>query len=58
MPPTPETLELAARLARMKKLLDDLEHVCSESDEQRSTVSRLRAEMDAARKALEIPKSG
>ena len=57
-PLTPEAHEVAARLARMKKLLDDLERVCSESEEQRSTVSRLRAEMDAARQALKIPKSG
>jgi hypothetical protein len=51
MPPS-ETEILAARLARMKTLLDTLEQACSESSEQREMFLKLRQEMAAARAAL------
>jgi hypothetical protein len=51
MPPT-EAEILAARLARMKTLIDALEDECSTSEEQRQRFLRLRAELAAARLAL------
>jgi hypothetical protein len=51
MPPS-ESEILAARLARMKNLIDSLEQVCSESAEQREMFLKLRQEMAAARALL------
>ena len=53
MPPS-ESEILAARLARMKGLIDSLEEVCSQSAEQQQLFLKLRAEMKAARDALAI----
>jgi hypothetical protein len=53
MPP-PEPELLAVRLARMKRLIDSLEKVCSDSAEQQQLFLKLRAEMQAARDALKI----
>jgi hypothetical protein len=53
MPPS-ESEILAARLARMKGLIDSLEKVCSDSVEQKQFFLKLRAEMNAARDALAI----
>jgi DNA-binding FrmR family transcriptional regulator len=53
MPPS-KTEIVAARLARMKGLIDSLEEACSESDEQREMFRQLRQELAAARAALEI----
>jgi hypothetical protein len=53
MPPS-ESEILAARLTRMKGLIDSLEKVCSENAEQRQLFPMLRAEMIAARDALKI----
>jgi hypothetical protein len=53
MPPS-ESEILAARLARMKGLIDSLEQACSESAEHRQLFLKLRAEMKAARDALVI----
>ena len=50
MPPEAEIL--AARLARMKALIESLEEVCSESAEQHDIFVKLKREMAAARKAL------
>lgn len=44
---------LAARLARLKALAESLESACSQSADQRTTFAKLKAEMDAARAALE-----
>jgi hypothetical protein len=46
---------LAARLARMKALLDALEDACAESAEHRELFLKLRSEMEAARTALRRP---
>jgi len=43
---------LAARLARMKSLIDSLELACAEGAEHRELFLKLRAEMNAARGAL------
>jgi hypothetical protein len=51
MPPSESEL-LAARLARMKGLLDSLEMVCARSGEHRELFLKLKAEMNAAREAL------
>jgi hypothetical protein len=51
MPPS-ESEILAARLARMKTLVDALENACSESADQHELFLKLRAEMQAARDAL------
>jgi hypothetical protein len=53
MPPS-ESEILAARLTRMKGLIDSLEKVCSESAEQQQLLLKLRAEMKAARDALAV----
>jgi len=53
MPPS-ESEILAARLARIKTLIDSLEHVCSESAEQREMFNKLRQEMAGARAALRV----
>jgi hypothetical protein len=45
---------LAARLARMKTLLDSLEQACSESAGQRELFVKLKQEMAAARAALKL----
>jgi hypothetical protein len=50
----PEREILAARLARMKGLIDALEQACSESAEQSELFRNLRAEMHAAREALKV----
>lgn len=50
--PVPENEILAARLARMKTLLDTLEKACSESAEQREMFLKLQQEMADARAAL------
>ena len=49
--PTPAE-DLAARLIRMKILIDKLEHACAETDEQREAFARLHAEIEEARRAL------
>jgi hypothetical protein len=53
MPP-PESEIVAARLARMKTLIDALEKECSDSAQQAELFVKLRAEMQAARAALKI----
>ena len=53
MPPS-ESEILAARLARMKALIESLEDACSASAEQRETFLRLKQEMAAAREALAL----
>ncbi len=53
MPPS-ESEVVAARLARMKTLIDSLEQACSENAEQQELFLKLRAEMKAAREALKI----
>ena len=53
MPPS-ESEVVAARLARMKTLIDSLEQACSENAEQQELFLKLRAEMKAARDALKI----
>ena len=53
MPPT-EAEVVAARLARMKTLIDALEGECSASAEQHQRFLTLRGELDAARKALKL----
>jgi hypothetical protein len=55
VPNSPDAVEAAARLARMKRLVDDLERVCSENADQRDTIATLRREMEAARLALTTP---
>ncbi len=51
MPPS-ESEILAARLARMKSLIDSLEKVCSDNAEQQQTFLKLKQEMAAARAGL------
>jgi hypothetical protein len=53
MPP-PESEIAAARLARMKALVDALEKACADSDEQHENFLKLRAELQAARDALKL----
>ena len=53
MPPS-ESETLAARLSRMKALIDSLEKACSESAEQQELFLKLRAEMKAAHDALKV----
>jgi hypothetical protein len=48
---------LAARLTRMKQLIEALEAGLSESGEQREIFLKLKQEMTAAREALKIPPS-
>jgi hypothetical protein len=43
---------LAARLARMKSMVDSLERACSESQEQHDLFRKLKQEMEAARADL------
>ena len=50
--PLTEAEVLAARLARMKTLIDALEDECSNSEEQHQRFLRLKAELAAARLAL------
>lgn len=50
----PESDILAARLARMKNLIDSLEKACSESTQQRDLFLKLKQEMAAARAALNV----
>jgi hypothetical protein len=52
--PRSESEILAARLTRMKGLIDSLEKACSESAEQQRLFQKLRAEMQAAREALKV----
>ena len=51
----PEAQELLTRLARMKRLLAELESVASESVQQTEMCVRLRQEIDAARLSLKLP---
>ena len=54
-----ETDILAARLARMKMMIDSLERACSESQEQHELFRKLKQEMEAARAALKtVPPPG
>jgi hypothetical protein len=53
MPPTDAEF-LAARLARMKHLVESLEKVGSGTEEQRELFQKLKGEMAAARDALKI----
>jgi hypothetical protein len=48
---------MAARLARVKTLIDELEQVCSESEDQRAVFLKLKRELAAAREALKPAKS-
>ena len=50
MPTEPEIL--AARLTRIKYLIDALEAACSKSLESRDTFLKLKQEIDAARAAV------
>jgi hypothetical protein len=52
--PLSEAEVLAARLARMKALVDALEQECSDSAKQSELFHKLRAEMKAARSALKV----
>jgi hypothetical protein len=45
---------LAARLARIKAIIESLEAVAPQSAEERAIFTTLKAEMDAARSALHI----
>jgi hypothetical protein len=47
---------LAARLARIKQLVEGLEAVCSHIPEQRESFVKLKRELDAVREALKPPK--
>jgi len=51
MPPS-EIEVLAARLTRMKALVEALEEECSSSEEQHQRFLKLKAELAAARLAL------
>jgi hypothetical protein len=53
MPPS-ESEVLAARLTRIKLLIDALESACSESVEQRELFRKIKAEMKAARGTLTL----
>lgn len=48
---------LAARLARMKHLIESLEEACSQTDEQHDNFLKLKKELAAARLALKPHKS-
>jgi hypothetical protein len=48
---------LAARLARMKQLIEARENVRSQSDEQREIFLKLKQEMTAAGEGLKPPRS-
>ena len=45
---------LAARLARIKTLVDTLEPVCLQSEASRDTFQKLKLELEAARIAVRI----
>jgi phage shock protein A len=47
---------LADRLARIKKLTDDLARTQADSMEARQLAERIKREVDATREALKIPK--
>jgi ElaB/YqjD/DUF883 family membrane-anchored ribosome-binding protein len=47
-----EREELQTRLARIKELIDKLEHVCRESGQQSEMLIALRRAMNAASRAL------
>jgi hypothetical protein len=48
---------LQARLARMKQLVESLEHECLDSVEQRALFLSLKQEMEAAHLALQLVKA-
>ena len=50
-----ESQILAARLARIKTMIDALEQACSESSEQHELFRKLKQEMEAARASLKFP---
>ena len=52
-----ETEILAARLARIKNLIEDLERECSDSAAQHALFLKLKQEMDAARAGLKVIRS-
>ena len=52
-----ESEMLAARLARMKALIESLEAECSQSAEQRETFAKLKREMDTAQQSLRSARS-
>lgn len=49
--PSSESEIAAARLARIKGLIDSLEKACSDSDDQQALFHKLRAEIKAAGEA-------
>jgi len=51
----PDAAELITRLARMKRLLDELEREVSKSVHQTDMCDRLRREIEATRLALKLP---
>lgn len=51
MPPS-ESEILAARLSRMRNLIDSLEQACSESAEQHELFRKLKREIEETRAAL------
>ena len=48
---------LAARLARIKTLLDALEPVCLQSEASRDTFQKLKLELEAARIAVRLDRA-
>ena len=55
MPLPQENDELVARLARMRKLLDELETEVDKSAQQIEACERLRRDIEATRVALRLP---
>jgi hypothetical protein len=53
MPPSEAEL-LKRRLARMKQLVESLEHECSGSAEQRATFLSLKRDLEAIRRGLQV----
>ena len=51
-----ESEMLAARLARMKVLVESLEAECSHTAEVRDTIMKLKRELDESKKALKTIK--
>ena len=56
MPPDTDGTVLAARIERIKALLDELERVQADASDAKSLVHRIKREIDEARRTLTIPK--
>ena len=55
--PMSEPDELAARMSRLRRLIEKLDHALKDSAHQRKAVSRLRAEADALSRLFESGRS-